>query len=145
MPPIYVNILSDKPIVLRNVYYELDKSELSTLAKNAIDSTLFELMQKATDIIVEVSAHTDSIGNAEYNKKLSQDRAENVVKYLVSKGINKKRLVAKGYGSEKPIAPNKKPDGSDNPEGREKNRRSEFRVIGTLSSQAEDIDTEETQ
>ena len=143
MPPIYVNILSDKPIVLKNVYYELDKSELSTQAKQAIDSTLYELMQKATDIVVEVSAHTDSIGNVEYNKKLSQERADNVVKYLVSKGINKKRLIAKGYGSEKPVAPNTKPDGTDNPEGREKNRRSEFRVIGTLSSQAEDVDTEE--
>lgn len=145
MPPIYVNILSDKPIVLRNVYYETEKTELTTQAKNAIDTTLFELMQKATDIIVEVSSHSDSVGNAEYNKKLSQERADNVVKYLVSKGINKKRLVAKGYGSEKPIAPNTKPDGSDNPEGREKNRRSEFRVVGTLSSQTEDIDTEETQ
>ena len=145
MPPIYVNILSDKPIVLKNVYYELDKSDISTQAKSAIDSTLFELMQKATDIVVEVSAHTDSIGNAEYNKKLSQERADNVVKYLVSKGVSKKRLVAKGYGAEKPVAPNKKPDGSDNPEGREKNRRSEFRVVGTLSSQTEDIDTEETQ
>jgi outer membrane protein OmpA-like peptidoglycan-associated protein len=102
-------------------------------------------MQKATDIIVEVSSHSDSLGNVEYNKKLSQERADNVVKYLVSKGISKKRLVAKGYGSEKPIAPNTKPDGSDNPEGREKNRRSEFRVVGTLSSQTEDIDTEETQ
>jgi Outer membrane protein and related peptidoglycan-associated (lipo)proteins len=145
MPPIYVNVLSDKPIVLKNVYYELDKSDLTTEAKKAIDSTLYELMQKATDIVVEVSAHTDSIGNAEYNKKLSQERAENVVKYLVSKGVNKKRLIAKGYGAEKPVAPNKKPDGSDNPEGREKNRRSEFRVIGTLSSQTEDVDIEETQ
>jgi outer membrane protein OmpA-like peptidoglycan-associated protein len=145
MPPIYVNVISTKPIVLKNVYYETDMSELTTEAKNAIDTTLFELMQKAPDIVVEVSSHTDSVGNAEYNKKLSQERADNVVRYLVSKGISKKRLIAKGYGAEKPVAPNKKPDGSDNPEGREKNRRSEFRVVGTLSSQSEDIDTEETQ
>jgi OmpA-OmpF porin, OOP family len=144
MPPIWVSILNDKPIVLNNVYYEFNKSDLTPIAKQAIDSTLFELMEKATDIIVEVSAHTDSIGNAEYNKKLSQDRADNVVKYLVSKGIANKRLVAKGYGAEKPMAPNSLPDGKDNPDGREKNRRTEFRVIGTLSSQTEDIDTEET-
>jgi outer membrane protein OmpA-like peptidoglycan-associated protein/tetratricopeptide (TPR) repeat protein len=145
MPPIWVSILNDKPIVLKNVYYEFDKSELTALAKQAIDTTLLELMNKATDIIVEVGAHTDSIGNYQYNKKLSQDRADNVVKYLVDKGINTKRLMAKGYGAEKPVAPNYKPDGSDNPEGREKNRRTEFRVIGTLSSRTEDIDTEETQ
>jgi OmpA-OmpF porin, OOP family len=144
MPPIYVNILSDKPIVLKNVYYEAEKADLTQQAKNVIDSTLVTLLQKATDIIVEVSAHADTSGNVAYNKKLSQDRAENVVKYLISKGISKKRLVAKGYGSERPIAPNFKPDGSPNPEGREKNRRTEFRIVGTLSSQAE-VDTEETQ
>jgi outer membrane protein OmpA-like peptidoglycan-associated protein len=145
MPPIWVSILNDKPIVLSNVYYEFNKSDLTPSAKQDIDSTLYELMEKATDIIVEVSAHTDSIGNFEYNKKLSQDRADNVVKYLETKGIASKRLIAKGYGAERPVAPNSNPDGTDNPEGREKNRRTEFRVIGTLSSQTEDIDTEETK
>jgi outer membrane protein OmpA-like peptidoglycan-associated protein len=144
MPPIWVNILNDKPIVLKNVYYDFDKADLSATAKKAIDSTLYELMMKATDIIVEVGAHTDSLGNYEYNRKLSQDRADNVVKYLVSKGISKKRLVAKGYGASKPVAPNFKPDKTDNPEGRDKNRRTEFRVIGTLSSQMEDVDSDET-
>jgi outer membrane protein OmpA-like peptidoglycan-associated protein len=142
MPPIWVNIITDKPIVLKNVYYELDKANLTQSSKNVIDTTILELMTKATDIIVEVSAHADSIGNAEYNKKLSQDRAQNVVDYLISKGIERKRLVAVGYGSEKPVAPNFKPDGSDNPEGREQNRRTEFRVIGTLSA-TEEVDTEE--
>lgn len=146
MPPIWVNVLStDKPIVLSNIYYEFNKSELSELAKKSIDTTLLELMEKATDIIVEVDAHTDSVGNADYNKNLSQERADNVVNYLIGKGIDKKRLIAKGYGSERPVAPNFKPDGSDNPDGREKNRRTEFQIIGTLSSQVEDIDTEESE
>ena len=146
MPPIWVNVIPiDKPIILKNVYYEFDKADLSAASLHSIDSSLLELMQKATDIIVEVAAHTDSLGNVEYNTKLSQTRAENVVNHLVSKGINKKRLMARGYGAEKPIAPNYKPDGSDNPEGRDQNRRTEFRVVGTLSSQTEDIDTEETQ
>jgi outer membrane protein OmpA-like peptidoglycan-associated protein len=146
MPPIWVNVLStDKPIVLNNIYYEFNKSELSDVAKKSIDSTLFELLEKATDIIVEVAAHTDSVGNAEYNKHLSQERAENVVNYLIGKGINKKRLVARGYGSERPVAPNYHPDGSDNPEGRETNRRTEFQIVGTLSSQGIDIDTDEPE
>lgn len=143
MPPIWVNILTDKPIVLKNVYYEFDKSELSQASKNVIDTTLLELLNKAEDIIVEVSAHTDSLGNFEYNKKLSQERAENVASYLISKGISKKRLVALGYGAERPVAPNFKPDGSDYPEGRDQNRRTEFRIIGTLSS-LDEIDYEES-
>ena len=146
MPPIWVNVIpTDKPIVLKNVYYEFNEANLSPASLHSIDSTLLELMQKASDIIVEVAAHTDSLGNAEYNKKLSQLRAENVVSHLVSKGINKKRLIAHGYGAEKPIAPNYKPDGSDNSEGRDQNRRTEFKVVGTLSSLTDDIDTEETQ
>lgn len=142
MPPIWVNILTDKPIVLKNVYYDFDKSDLSQVSKKVIDTTLLELMSKAEDIIVEVSSHTDSLGDFEYNKKLSQERADNVVSYLITKGISKKRLRGIGYGAEKPVAPNYKPDGSDNPEGRDQNRRTEFRIVGTLSS-LEEIDTEE--
>jgi outer membrane protein OmpA-like peptidoglycan-associated protein len=142
MPPIWVNILTDKPIVLKNVYYEFDKAELSQSAKKVIDTTLLEIMTKAEDVIVEVSAHTDSLGNYEYNKKLSQDRAQNVVNYLISKGISRKRLIAIGYGAEKPVARNYKPDGSDFPEGREQNRRTEFRIVGTLSS-LEEVDSDE--
>jgi outer membrane protein OmpA-like peptidoglycan-associated protein len=143
MPPIWVNMLpTDKPIVLKNVYYEFDKAELSAGAKKVIDTTLFEIMNKAEDIIVEVSSHTDSLGDYEYNKKLSQDRAQNVVNYLISRGVDRKRLIALGYGAEKPVAPNYKPDGSDYPEGREQNRRTEFRVVGTLSS-LEEVDSDE--
>lgn len=143
MPPIWINVITDKPIVLKNVYYALDDATLSDLAKKSIDNTLLTLMQKAPDLIVEVGSHTDSIGNAEYNKKLSQQRADNVVLYLVSKGIEKNRLTAVGYGAEKPAAPNFNPDGSDNSEGRDKNRRTEFRVVGTLSSDTENIDSGE--
>ena len=64
--------------------------------------------------------------------KLSQDRAQSVVNHLIEDGISKKRLKAKGYGETQPIAPNTYSDGSDNPEGRAKNRRTEFRVVGTL-------------
>jgi outer membrane protein OmpA-like peptidoglycan-associated protein len=52
-------------------------------------------------------------------------------------------LIAKGYGSGSPVAPNTKPDGTDNPEGRERNRRTEFRIVGTVGTQAEEEDFEE--
>ena len=123
---------SERPIVLENIYYEFNSSELSQSAKNVLDTTLLILLKEAPEFIVEIGSHTDSIGNYEYNMQLSQDRAENVVKYLVSKGIPSERVIPKGYGALQPVAPNYNPDGSDNEEGREKNRRTEFRVVGTV-------------
>jgi outer membrane protein OmpA-like peptidoglycan-associated protein len=143
MPPIWINVITDEPIVLKNVYYAFDDASLTDEARKEIDKTLLELMQKAPDLIIEVGSHTDSLGNSEYNKKLSQQRADNVINYLVNKGIEKKRLAAVGYGADKPVANNYNPDGSDNPEGRDRNRRTEFRVTGTLSSITDDIDVGE--
>lgn len=142
MPPIWVNILPKQPIVLENIYYEFNKAELSDLALESIDKTLLAMMNEIPNIIVEVSSHTDSVGNKKYNKELSQERAENVVNYLINKGISSERLVARGYGSEHPVAPNSNPDGSDNPAGREKNRRTEFKIIGTTTSVNYDEDEE---
>jgi outer membrane protein OmpA-like peptidoglycan-associated protein len=80
-------------------------------------------------IIIELGAHTDSKGTDEYNQKLSQARAKSVVEYLVSKGISRSRLLAKGYGESVPAAENTNADGTDNPEGRQLNRRTEFKVL----------------
>jgi outer membrane protein OmpA-like peptidoglycan-associated protein/tetratricopeptide (TPR) repeat protein len=132
MPPIWVNVLNEKPIVLQDVYYDFNSAELTENAKNVLDTTLFVMLTEAPNFIVEISSHTDSIGSRKSNMELSQERAENVVDYMVSKGIDPKRLIAKGYGATKPVAPNTNPDGSDNPEGRRKNRRTEFRVVGSL-------------
>jgi peptidoglycan-associated lipoprotein len=77
-----------------------------------------------------LSSHTDSVGTHAYNIELSQRRAESSVNYLVQSGISPDRLVAKGYGEEKPIARNTNPDGTDNPRGRDKNRRTEFKILG---------------
>ncbi len=125
---VIIDPIPQKPIPI-NIYYDFDKYTLNNKAKNTIDSTLLVVLKAIPNIKVEISSHTDSKGDDEYNKKLSQKRAESVVKYLVKKGINKHRLIAKGYGEEKPIAPNTNPDGSDNEEGRQKNRRTEFRFI----------------
>ncbi len=72
---------------------------------------------------VEISAHTDDKGSDEYNTKLSQHRAESVVRFLTLKGINKDRMLAKGYGESVPSVPN---DSDDN---RAKNRRVEFKIL----------------
>lgn len=135
MPPTWVNVYSQKPIVLENVYYEFNSAELSETSKNVLDTTLLVLLNEAPEFIIEIGAHTDSIGDFAYNEKLSQDRADNVVKYLVSKGVPSGRLVPKGYGAQLPVAPNFNPDGTDNEEGREQNRRTEFRVVGTIGGE----------
>ena len=142
MPPTWVNVLSDKPIVLKNIYYDFNSAELTPKDKSVLDTTLLILLKEAPEFIVEIGAHTDSIGDTEYNMKLSQERADNVVKYLITKGIPTDRLVAKGYGASEPLAPNFLPDGSDNEEGREKNRRTEFRIVGTIDLSVEDEDEE---
>mgnify|MGYP002358312463 FL=1 len=57
------------------------------------------------------------------------------MEYLVNKGIDRKRLIAKGYGETKPVVPNENADGTDNPEGRAKNRRTDFKIIGVIDAE----------
>lgn len=122
-------IEKDKSYELENILYDFGKANLREESKRVLDG-LLEILRENPTLIVELSAHTDNIGSDEGNLKLSQARAQSCVDYLVSKGIPKTRLVAKGYGKSVPIAPNENEDGSDNPEGRQKNRRTEFKIIG---------------
>lgn len=120
-------------IVIQDIIYEFDRAELTAGTKLALDSTLVALMQRYPEIRVEIAAHTDNIGTPAYNLQLSKLRAGNVVDYLISKGVCRSRLEAKGHGHLKPLVPNQHPDGSDNPEGRQLNRRTEFKIIGLTS------------
>jgi OmpA-OmpF porin, OOP family len=121
-----------------NIYYDLDKYTLSNEARQTIDTTLMPLFDLFPNAIIEVGSHTDSTGTELYNMKLSQKRSESVVNYLISKGIFKERLVAKGYGMSIPIAPNTNSDGSDNPAGRQLNRRTEIKIVGDISTMNKD-------
>ncbi|MFT5667514.1 MAG: OOP family OmpA-OmpF porin [Vicingaceae bacterium] len=121
-----------RSIVVENIYYEFDKAGLTEASKTTIDTTIYEILIENPHIIIELSSHTDSEGTDSYNENLSQSRAESVVNYLIKKGIPKKRLTPKGYGESKPRAKNKNADGSDAPQGRAKNRRTEFKVIGEM-------------
>ena len=73
---------------------------------------------------IEISGHTDNIGTNEYNRELSLKRAQEVVNYLIKTGVDSERMVARGYGEIKPIAPN------NTEEGRATNRRTELKIIG---------------
>jgi outer membrane protein OmpA-like peptidoglycan-associated protein len=122
-----------KSIRIHNITYELNKSTLTENAKNTLDTTLFVYLQEHSDIIVEISSHTDNVGSDKYNQDLSEKRAETVVNYLFKKGIAKNRLKARGYGELRPIADN------NTTEGRDKNRRTEFKIIGSVSESIEII------
>ncbi|WP_017733179.1 OmpA family protein [Nafulsella turpanensis] len=119
--------------VLRNIYFDFDKA---TFQKNSFDelNKLERLLNENPDIVVEISGHTDNIGGAAYNKQLSQLRADAVVNYVVQKGISKARVIAKGYGEERPLASN-----DDEKEGRMLNRRVEFKVLSKGGTASADI------
>jgi outer membrane protein OmpA-like peptidoglycan-associated protein len=133
-----LNEIKDKVYRIENIYYEFGKDELTEEAFTTIDTTILKVMQENPEIIVEIGSHTDSVGSSAFNQHLSQGRAQSVVNYLIGKGISRKRLKAKGYGESRPVAPNTKTNGEDNPEGRAQNRRTEFRVIGNIKLVDED-------
>lgn len=122
-----------KPIVLEGILYDFDSANLTASAKVSLDTGLYPIMTENPQIIIELSSHTDSKGSDAYNLKLSKERAKSVVDYMISKGVDSRRLKDAGYGESRPIAPNTLEDGSDNPDGRALNRRTEFEIIGELS------------
>ena len=129
--------------VLKNIEYDFDSANLTSKAIAELDNVLIKILKENPFIKIELSSHTDSRGTTEYNNKLSQQRAESVVKYLTTNGIEKDRLIAKGYGERKPIAPNENADGSDNEEGRQKNRRTEFKIIGKIEPKKVEVSDED--
>ena len=89
------------PVLIDNIFYDFDKATLRPESTEALDK-LVELLNENPNVTIELSAHTDYRGSAEYNKRLSQRRAESVVNYLTEHGIEKDRLSPVGYGKEKP-------------------------------------------
>jgi outer membrane protein OmpA-like peptidoglycan-associated protein len=111
-----------KSIVLNNIFYDFDKATLRPESMSELER-LVTLMKENPGMKIEISSHTDDKGSDDYNMKLSQMRAQSVVDFLIENGIAKERLTAKGYGETVPIAPN------DTDEGRQLNRRTEFKIL----------------
>lgn len=109
-------------IVLKNIFYDYDKATLRPESVAELDR-LYQLLIDAPNLVIEIGGHTDSDGSDAYNQTLSQNRAKSVVDYLIKKGIATERLVAKGYGETVPI------DSNDTPEGKQNNRRTEFKIL----------------
>jgi len=118
----------NKVFVLENIYFEFDKFDITPTAGKELDK-LVEILQDNPEIKIEMGSHTDSVDTYDYNVTLSQRRAESTVRYLINKGITQERLTAKGYGETKPVARNTNPNGTDNPTGRARNRRTEFKIL----------------
>ncbi len=119
LEPIVVNA----SIELKNIEFETGSAKLQQASFTELDK-LVNLLKENEGVKVEIGGHTDNVGNAAENLKLSQSRAKSVVDYLITKGIAPQRLIAKGYGSTKPIGDNATET------GRARNRRTELKVIG---------------
>jgi outer membrane protein OmpA-like peptidoglycan-associated protein len=109
-------------IVLNNIFFETNKFDLDPKSQIELDKVVQLLSENAT-VKIEISGHTDNVGNPADNLTLSRNRAKSVVNYLIGKGIATQRLIAKGYGETKPVADNK------TEEGKAKNRRTELKII----------------
>ncbi len=113
---------ADRTLKLDNVYFETGSAQLNKLSEIALN-ILKDAMDNNPGIKVEISGHTDNVGDAASNMKLSQDRATSVRDYLISKGVSANRLTSLGLGSTKPVETN------DTEIGRSKNRRIEFKIV----------------
>ncbi|MBN1650739.1 MAG: PD40 domain-containing protein [Bacteroidales bacterium] len=117
LKPIAIN----EKVVLKNIFFETNKSELQTSSEIELKKLIVFLNQNPK-VYIEIEGHTDSVGNSEYNQILSQARAKSVYDYIIKQHIDPKRLTYKGFGDTCPVADNK------NETGRAQNRRTEIRI-----------------
>ncbi|OFY69459.1 MAG: hypothetical protein A3G23_00785 [Bacteroidetes bacterium RIFCSPLOWO2_12_FULL_37_12] len=110
-----------KEVILNNIFFNTGSAELKTESTKELEK-IKDLLKTNPQIDIEISGHTDNVGLEVKNKKLSLDRAQSVINYLIENNIDKSRLTANGYGSSQPIADN------STPEGRQQNRRTVMRI-----------------
>ncbi|MDI3320029.1 OmpA family protein [Pinibacter soli] len=111
-------------IVLKNIFFDVNKTELKPESQVELNNVV-QLMKDNPTLKIQINGHTDNVGKAADNLKLSNGRAESVVAYITSKGITADRLSSKGFGATQPV------DANDTEEGRAKNRRTELKVLST--------------
>jgi OmpA-OmpF porin, OOP family len=119
-----LDIKYDPPqtFTLQDVLFETGKSILRPESNNALND-MVEIMKLKPGLVIEISGHTDNVGTPESNLKLSLDRANAVKSYMVQHGVTASRMTTKGYGDTQPAASN------DTSEGKQKNRRTEVKII----------------
>jgi len=107
------------PMVLDGIVFETGSAKISPASETTLNKA-FKTLTAYTEISVEIQGHTDNVGSRAFNMKLSQDRAESVMNWMIEKGISRSRMTAKGFGPDKPMVPN------DSDANKQKNRRIEF-------------------
>ena len=116
-------VVGKKIEISEKVMFETNKADIQEVSHDLLNDVATVLNQNPSIEKIRIEGHTDSDGTADYNKNLSQDRADAVMQYLVDAGVDSSRMEAVGYGEEKPI------DTNDTPAGKEKNRRVEFNIL----------------
>jgi outer membrane protein OmpA-like peptidoglycan-associated protein len=130
-------VLTDSAIEIKEkVMFDTGSAEILEQSHGLLTEVAAMLKDNPQIELMDVEGHTDSVGGARMNKRLSTHRAESVVTFLVEAGVEDSRLEAKGYGPEKPIADN------ESEEGRDQNRRVEFNIVkqGKKKTLVEDED-----
>ncbi|MDC3406912.1 OmpA family protein [Bacteroidia bacterium] len=111
-------------VVLKNIFFDTDKSDIKDESKQELEK-LINFLSENNSIRIEISGHTDNVGDSKHNMVLSENRAKSVCDFLTNNGIEKSRLTYKGFGDTQPIKQN------NTDENRAKNRRTEFKIIQT--------------
>ena len=112
-----------------DVLFDFDKSNIKPEAASALHNVAEIITDKGKGRSVRIEGHTDGKGSDTYNQRLSEQRAASVKQWLAQKEGIRVNMATQGFGAHRPVAPNTKPDGSDDPDGRQKNRRVEI-VVG---------------
>lgn len=116
-------VIVGKTFVLENIYYDLDKADIRPDAAKELDK-LVEILVDNPNLRIELGSHTDVRGSDMYNLRLSQRRADSAIEYIISKGIERDRLQAQGYGETELII-----EDATNEAEHQKNRRTEFKIL----------------
>ena len=122
-PPPKATLAGEKIDLSETVQFETNSAQLLERSKQLLDDVAREMTEHPEVKRIQIEGHTDNVASKRYNMKLSQDRVKSVREYLISKGIDGKRLTTKAFGETRPIASNK------TEEGRAKNRRVDFKVL----------------
>ena len=125
-----IQVASGEYFTIKSIFFDYGKSDLRRESQIELEK-LYSLMETNPSLYIEVTGHTDSWSSSEFNLKLSKARARAAIDYLVNKGISVERFVAKGMGEDNPLAINANPDGTDNPDGRQFNRRVDVKILKT--------------
>ncbi|MBN2717443.1 MAG: OmpA family protein [Deltaproteobacteria bacterium] len=121
--PKKAKVVGKKIEITEKVMFEYNKADIQEVSNDLLNDVATVLKQNPNIKKIRIEGHTDSDGTEDYNKNLSQSRADAVMQFLTDAGVDASRMEAVGYGEEKPIANN------DTAEGKEKNRRVEFNIL----------------